>query len=193
MPDESHQLVQLPGSERAPLTSATPAGQLDPAERAEVTLVLRRRAELPADIVAGPTVLTHDELAEGYGADPADVDLVRQTLTGLGLEITEVHPATRRVKVAGTIGALSSAFGVTLQQVSSPDPKTGEDVTHRYREGPLFVPAALDGVVLAVLGLDTRPQARPHFRRRGVAPQAAARGSTYPPTQVAGIYKFPAG
>jgi kumamolisin len=80
-----------------------------------------------------------------------------------------------------------------LQQVSSPDPKTGESVMHRYREGPLFVPAALDGVVLAVLGLDTRPQARPHFRRRGVAPHAAAAGSTYPPNQVADIYKFPAG
>jgi kumamolisin len=64
---------------------------------------------------------------------------------------------------------------------------------HRYREGPLFVPAALDGVVLAVLGLDTRPQARPHFRRRGVAPHAAAAGSAYPPNQVADIYKFPAG
>src|SRR6266700_6681547 len=163
MPDESHQLVQLPGSERAPLTSATPAGQLDPAERAEVTLVLRRRAELPADIVAGPTVLTHDELAEGYGADPADVDLVRQTLTGLGLEVTAVHPATRRIKVTGTLGQLSSAFGADLQQVSSTGPG-GQAVTHRYREGPLYVPAALDGIVLAVLGLDTRPQARAHFR-----------------------------
>jgi kumamolisin len=155
--------------------------------------VLRRRAEIPAEIVEGPTVLTHDELRDQYGANPADVDLVRQTLGALGLEVTEVHASTRRVKVAGTIGALSSAFGVTLQQVSSPDPKTGESVMHRYREGPLFVPAALDGVVLAVLGLDTRPQARPHFRRRGVAPHAAAAGSTYPPNQVADIYKFPAG
>ena len=159
-----------------------------------LTLVLRRRAEIPAEIVEGPTVLTHDQLAERYGADPADVDLVRQTLTGLGLEITEVHASTRRVKVAGAIGALSSAFGVTLQQVSSPDPKTGGNVTHRYREGPLFVPAALNGVVLAVLGLDTRPQARPHFRPLGDAPDAAAaQGSTYPPNQVADIYKFPAG
>src|SRR6185437_11008822 len=59
------------------------------------------------------------------------------------------------------------------------------------------VPAALDGVVLAVLALDTRPQARPHFRTlggRGVAPHAAAaQGNTYPPNQVADIYKFPAG
>jgi kumamolisin len=194
MPDEPHNLVELPGSARTRLEAATPAGQLDTSERAELTLVLRRRAEIPAEIVEGPTVLTHDELRDQYGADPADVDLVRQTLGALGLEVTEVHASTRRVKVAGTIGALSSAFGVTLQQVSSPDPKTGESVMHRYREGPLFVPAALDGVVLAVLGLDTRPQARPHFRRRGVAPHAAAAaGSTYPPNQVADIYKFPAG
>jgi kumamolisin len=194
MPDESQNLVELPGSARSRLETVTPAGQLDTSERAVLTLVLRRRADIPAEIVEGPTVLTHDQLAERYGADPADVDLVRQTLGALGLEVTEVHASTRRVKVAGTIGALSSAFGVTLQQVSSPDPKTGEDVTHRYREGPLFVPAALDGVVLAVLGLDTRPQARPHFRHRGFAPEAAAaQGSTYPPNQVADIYKFPAG
>ncbi|HEU5389827.1 MAG TPA: S53 family peptidase [Streptosporangiaceae bacterium] len=193
MPDEPHNLVELPGSARTRLEAATPAGQLDTSERAELTLVLRRRAEIPAEIVEGPAVLTHDELRDQYGADPADVDLVRQTLGALGLEVTEVHASTRRVRAAGTIGALSSAFGVTLQQVSSPDPKTGEAVMHRYREGPLFVPAALDGVVVAVLGLDTRPQARPHFRRRGVAPHAAAAGSTYPPNQVAGIYKFPAG
>jgi kumamolisin len=193
MPDESHSLVQLPGSERAPLPAASPAGELDTSARAELTLVLRRRAQLPAEIVEGPTVLSRDELAAQYGADPADVDLVRQTLTGLGLEVTEVHPATRRVKVAGTLAALSAAFGATLRQVSSPDPRGRGTVTHRYREGPLFVPAALDSVVGAVLGLDTRPQARPQFRVRGAAPAAAGQPGTYPPNQVAGIYGFPAG
>jgi kumamolisin len=190
MPEESHPLVLLAGSERAPLAAATPAGPLDTSERAELTLVLRRRAELPADIVEGPTVLTSEQLAGQYGADPADVDLVRQTLTGLGLEITAVHPASRRVMVAGTLGQLSGTFGAELRQVSSPAPKGHGTVTHRYREGPLFVPAPLDGVVLAVLGLDTRPQARPHFRARDAA---AAPGDTYPPNQVADLYQFPAG
>ena len=194
MPEQSHPLVELAGSERAPLADVTSAGQLDTSERAELTLVLRRRAEIPADIVEGPTVLTSDQLAEQYGADPADVDLVRQTLTGLGLEITEVYPASRRIKVAGTLGQLSSVFGAELRQVSSPAPKGHEMVTHRYREGPLFVPAPLDGVVLAVLGLDTRPQARPHFRApRDGGAAAAAQGQTYPPNQVASIYQFPAG
>jgi kumamolisin len=186
--DQSQPLVQLPGSERAPLTEVRPAGRLDSSGRAELTLVLRRRADLPADIVEGPTVLTRDELAERYGADPADVNLVRQTLASDGLEVTAVHSATRRIKVAGTLGDLSRAFGVTLELVTSRGPG-GQVVTHRYRVGPILVPAALAGVVLAVLGLDTRPQFRAHFRPRA----AAAQGTSYPPNQVADIYQFPAG
>ncbi len=188
MPEESGSLVQLAGSERAPLPAAEQAGTLDPAQRAEITVVLRRRAALPAEIVTGPTVLSTDELAEQYGADPADVELVRRELTSRGLEITAVHPATRRVMVAGTIGELSQAFGTTLRQVSSPDPAGDGQVTHRYREGPLYVPAELADVVTAVLGLDTRPQVKPHFRAA-----AAARGTSYTPAEVADIYAFPAG
>src|SRR5579871_2901226 len=203
MPDESGSLVQLSGSERASLPDVTETAPLNAGERAEITIVLRRRAELPAEIVEGPTVLSHAELGERYGADPADVDLVSRELVSRGLEVTAVHPTTRRVKVAGTLGDLSRAFGTTLRQVSSPDPSGHGRVTHRYREGPLYVPAALADVVTAVLGLDTRPQAKPHFRVRGQAgrdsgpagpaPEAAARGTTYPPNQVAEIYNFPAG
>jgi len=190
MPDESGSLVRLAGSERAPLPDVTDTAPLDTRERAEITLVLRRRAELPEEIVAGPTVLSSDELAQQYGADPADVDLVRRELGSRGLEVTAVHPVTRRVKVAGTLGDLSSAFGTTLRQVSSPEPRGRGRVTHRYREGPLYIPAALDGVVTAVLGLDTRPQAQPHFRTASDA--AAAQGTSYQPNQVADIYNFPA-
>ena len=86
------------------------------------------------------------------------------------------------------MGELSSAFGVTLELVSSMSPG-GHVVTHRYREGPVYVPAPLEGIVLAVLGLDTRPQFRAHFRPRATA----APGTTYPPNQVADLYQFPAG
>jgi kumamolisin len=191
MPDEPGSLVRLAGSDRASLPDVTDTAPLDPQARAEITLVLRRRAELPEEIVAGPTVLTAGQLAEGYGADPADVDLVRRELGSRGLAVTAVHAVTRRVKVAGTLGDLSSAFGTTLRQVSSPGPRGQGRVTHRYREGPLFLPAALDGVVTAVLGLDTRPQAQPHFRTQSAA--AAAQGTSYAPNQVADIYSFPAG
>jgi kumamolisin len=191
MPDESGSLVRLPGSERTSLPGVADTAPVNTQERAEITLVLRRRAELPEEIVAGPTVLSSDELASRYGADPADVDLVTREMAGRGLAVTAVHAVTRRVKVAGTLGDLSGAFGTTLRQVSSPNPRGQGRVTHRYRVGPLFVPAALDGVVTAVLGLDTRPQAQP----RSLAPKdaAAAQGSSYSPNQVADIYGFPAG
>ena len=185
--------MRLAGSERGSLPDVTDAAPVDTSERAEVTLVLRRRAELPEEIVVGPTVLSRDELAERYGADLADVDLVRRELGGRGLEVTATDPGSRRVKVAGTLGDLSSAFGTTLRQVSSPDPRGQGRVIHRYREGPLYVPTALDGIVTAVLGLDTRPQARPHFRTKGAGP-AATQGTSYPPNQVADIYyNFPVG
>jgi kumamolisin len=188
MPDESGSLVRLAGSERASLPDVAETAPVNTQERAEVTVVLRRRAEIPREIVVGPTVLSTAQLAEQYGADPADVDLVRRELGSRGLEVTAVHATTRRVKVAGTLGDLSSAFGTTLREVSSPAPDGRGQVTHRYREGALFLPPALDGVVTAVLGLDTRPQARPHFRSRA----AAAQGTSYAPNQVADIYSFPA-
>jgi kumamolisin len=191
MPDESGSLVQLPGSERAPLAAATAAGTLDTSQRAEITLITRRRATMPAEIVTGPTVLTTDELAERYGTHPDDAARVREVLAGYGLEVTAAYPATRRIMVAGTLADLAGAFGTTLRQVSSPDPGGRGMVTHRYRVGALFVPAALAGVVVAVLGLDTRPQARPHFRTRGAAGAAPSGG--YSPNQVAEAYQFPAG
>jgi kumamolisin len=190
MPDEPGSLVLLAGSDRASLPDVTDTAPVNTQERAQITVVLRRRAELPAEIVEGPTVLSHAELGGGYGADPADVDLVSRELTSRGLEVTEVHPTTRRVKVTGSLGDLSRAFGTTLRLVSSPDPVGHGRVTHRYREGPLYVPAALAGVVTAVLGLDTRPQAQPHFRTPRDA--AAAQGTSYYPNQVAQIYDFPA-
>jgi kumamolisin len=181
--------VPLPGSERRALPDVQDAGPVDAAERIEVTLVTRRRAPLPADVVQGPATLSREELARAHGTDPADVDRVREVLSGYGLEITSTDPGSRRVKVAGSAPALAEAFGTTLRQVSSPDPVGPGRVEHRYREGELQIPAALEGVVVAVLGLDNRPQARAHFR---FAAQAAT-ATSLTPLQIAQAYQFPAG
>ncbi len=194
MPNEP--LVRLPGSERAALHAGADAGPADTSERAELTLVLRRRA--PGEL----------------GAADEDLERVRTVLTGLGLNVTSVHAASRRVMVAGTVGELAAAFGTSVRLA-----RTG-GVTHRYREGALYLPESLDGIVEAVLGLDNRPQARPHFRIAAPAPSAAvsdlpgpsaaappaamsdlprpsaaapAQPLSYSPAQVASIYQFPAG
>ena len=188
MTDES--FVLLPGSERGALPGAEPTGTVDASERIEVTLVTRRRAELRRDASGAPVRLSRAELEQRHGTDPADLDLVASTLARFGLEVTSRDPGSRRVTGAGPASAMTAAFGAELSLVSSPAPG-GRQVTHRYREGALRIPAELDGIVVAVLGLDNRPQARSQARFADHA--AAAAGTSYTPPQVAEIYQFPAG
>jgi kumamolisin len=195
MPENA--FVPLPGSERQPVAGAQPGRELDESTQIEVTLVTRRREGLPAELVAGPATVSRDELAARHGTDPSDLALIRDVLGRFGLTVTGADAGARRVTVAGPISAFSQAFGATLRQVSSPHPTgSGGVVQHRYRVGGLHVPAELDGVVLAVLGLDDRPQALPQIRRAaGIA--AAAPGTaaprSYSPVAVAQAYNFPAG
>jgi kumamolisin len=204
------ELVPLPGSQRTQLANVQAAGALDESETITVTLVLRRRAAIPSALVTGPETVTHDELDARYGADPDDIARVTSVLGDLGLTVTETHQGSRRLKMTGTVGAMSRAFGTTLTLVTSPRPDGTGTVQHRYRSGGLSVPAELAGIVTAVLGLDDRPQARPQFRllstgvaaRTAVAPETAVTQEAEPaaPTpkpltapQVASFYKFPEG
>lgn len=185
--DAAGRFVPLPGSERTPVPGAESAGQVGDAEQVEVTVVTRRRAALPEQGAIGAVPLRADELARTYGADPADHDRVREVLGRFGLRVTASDPGSRRVKVLGTMGDLGRAFGTSVRRVTSPDPAGEGRVTHRYREGGLSLPAELDGIVVAVLGLDDPPQARPHLRH------ATAGATSYTPLQVAAAYEFPTG
>ena len=184
-------LVPLHGSARAELATATDEHPADPAERIELTLITRRAAALPRDAAGVPERISRAELRESYGSDPADHDLVARVLAGIDpdIAVTERQPGSRQLRVTGPVGALSRAFGTELSIATSQGPHD-RPVTHRYRSGSLQIPAELDGVVVAVLGLDDRPQAIPHFR---FAASAAPRQVSYTPVQVADLYQFPAG
>ncbi|HEX3712116.1 MAG TPA: S53 family peptidase [Trebonia sp.] len=201
MPD----LVPLPGSERSQLPDAAlTQAPLDDNQVITVTVLLRRRADVPAALVEGPQTVSPAQLGDQYGADPADAQLVAEVLGDYGLTVTEYHLPSRRLKVSGTIAAMQSAFGTTLTSVTSPHPDGSGDVQHRYRTGALSVPARLADIITAVVGLDDRPQARPQFRRGpslrgraaaepedGTAAAAGAGPLTAP--QVASFYQFPEG
>jgi kumamolisin len=180
----------LLGSERAELAGFDLVGPVDAGERIAVTLVLRRRGELPDELVEGPETLTREQLADRHGADPADVDTVRDALAAAGLDVLEVDAGSRRVVAEGLVGAITAAFGTDLNVVRSSDPAGDGRIEHRVRTGSLAVPAALDGLVVAVLGLDNRPQARMQLHRLDA--NAAAKKS-YKPDALGKIYNFPAG
>ncbi len=164
---------------------------IDPAQRIELTLVVRRRAALDASVVEAGT-LSPTELAQRYGADPDDIHAVRAALPAL--QILDIDVASRRVRVAGTAAQLADAFGVELDVVNSPSPGSEARVEHRQRLGSLSIPDSLAGIVVAVLGLDDRPQARTHLR---VAPAQglahAAKPTSYTPAQLATVYSMPQG
>lgn len=180
------ELRPLPGSERAPAPGVEARGAAVSADsHVEATLVLRRRAEVPDEVL--DSHLASSEFAASYGADPADVATVERTLTGLGVEVVESDPASRRIRIAGTASLLGRIFGTELQTVRSGP--AGSPVTHRQRTGPLSVPVQLDGIVTAVLGLDDRPQSRAQFR---IAP-AAAVSTSFTPVELGTVYRFPDG
>jgi kumamolisin len=158
-------------------------------ERIGFTVLLRRKAELPVELVTGPDTITRGELAERYGADPADVHRVGAVLAAAGITIVDTHPGSRRIRAEGPAHAVAELFDTELSRVRSPHPGTGAAVEHRARSGALSVPAELDGIVVAVLGLDDRPQARSQHRVRGGAPTGKV---SYAPPALGTVYKFPA-
>jgi kumamolisin len=181
--------VPLPGSSRKPLVDVRQIGPVEPTEDVPFTVVLRRRADLPQNLVEGPDTVSRTELAVRFGADPDDIERVRTVFEAAGVRVVDVHPGSRRLAAVGPAAAVNALFGTELSIVSN-EPLVGEGpFEHRSRSGGLRVPASVDGIIVAVLGLDSRQQARPQMR---VNPPTTAH-TAYNASDLAAVYEFPAG
>ena len=187
--------VPLAGSERSPLPGAREIGPVNPNEVIEVTVRLRSRGgktppvsastfrQLPAE----RPILSREELEKIHGADPASVNRVEEFARQHGLTVVETSPERRTLVLSGTVDAMSKAFEVELKQYEH---STGQ---YRGRIGAIHIPTDLQDIVEGVFGLDNRPQAKPHFRRRRGQPSihAHAASVSYTAPQLAAIYDFP--
>jgi kumamolisin len=199
---------RLNGSERSALPEARALGPADQLERLEVSVIVRPQARevleeqvsrlARADRSGGP--LSREDFAAAHGASATDLAAVKAFAQSHGLSVVQEHPARRTVVLSGTVAQFCQAFGVELKRYEYPGG------TYRGREGVIQIPEELGAIIEAVLGLDNRPQARPHFRvraprRRGgpktapSQPSSSARASaaavSYAPTQLAALYDFP--
>ncbi len=163
-------------------------GDVDPQAEIEVSVYVRPRAplgwvdqeaELPP---AERPVVSREEWAARYGADSHDIDAVKAFAAESGLTVAGVDAARRVVLLRGTVQAVADAFQAQLVGTFA----APGGATYRAQSGPLTVPTALSGVVEGVFGLDDRPQARAHVRRRALDPNA------YTPIEVSQAYSFPA-
>ncbi len=182
----SEKRVTLPGSERELLRDSHEVSAISPDERVSVTVILARKEKLPAHDSGLPhPCVPRQEFRDKYGANPEDVARVERFAHQAGLTIVDSSVPKRRVVLSGPLAAITQAFGaqVACYQVNTTGP------SYRGRTGTLTMPTELEGAVIAVLGIDTRPVAKPHVRIR---PRQAA-GVSYTPPQVAALYAFPGG
>jgi kumamolisin len=154
--------VPLPGSERHLMPGSRVAGDVHAGETISVSVLLRRKEDVEQDL----DVI--EEFAHEYGLTVADADADK-----------------RRVVLTGTAEAMQQAFDAALKYYRLDE--TGP--TFRARTGHIMIPEEMKGNVVAVLGMDNRPVAKPHFRYH----KAAGPGGSFTPKQVADLYKFPAG
>jgi kumamolisin len=183
--------VQVPGSERQLDPAHTRVGDVDPQSEIDLTVYVRPRAPLDwvdeeaARPPARRRVPSREQWAQEYGARPEDIEAVKTFAEQHGLTVTSVDPPRRAIHLRGTLKPVEDAFQPQLEGLYSPG--AGAQ-SYRARTGPLTVPAQLDGVVVAVLGIDDRPQAAKQLRIIAT-PDAAA--TSYTPPQVAQAYAFP--
>ena len=183
----------IAGSERDLPAGAVAIGAADPTERTTVTIIVRvpnatARATAMAAAVTLETrsYMTRETFSEAHGAARADILAVERFALAYDLIVCEADFARRSIVVDGTLGALGTAFGATLQTYRAIDGNI-----FRGRTGSLSVPASLAEIIVGVFGLDDRPQARPQFRR-AIRP-AVGMALSYDPTQIAAAYAFPPG
>lgn len=184
------EMVEVPGSDKAALPDANLVGPAPPDERFQVTVRVRRQADLPpldAHATHGPTertYMTQAQLAAQHGASADDLAKVAAFAGQSGLTVDDSDAARRSVLLSGTTAQFEQAFSVTLRRYALP----GGDV--RGRSGPVMVPKSLDGVVVGVFGLDNRPFAKTHFYlKRHPKPPAAI--TAFYPAEIAKLYHFP--
>ena len=181
----------LPGSEKSPAPNAVHVKATPAKSMVTVSVIVKRKEPLELNRrvgrANGPVRVSRSDFQKRHGGDPEAIKQVKAFAREFNLKVVaDPTSALRRtVQLTGTAADIQKAFGVVLQQ------KTIDGVQYRVREGGIHLPVSLAGMVEAVLGLDNRPQAQPHFRVHQPRAHAAAPNS-YTPPQVAEAYNFPA-
>lgn len=166
------------------------ATNLNKEELITVTIRLRRKNEITTAIAQGKQ-LSHTEFVQEYGADEKDLQEVESYCKEYKLNLIKNDPASRSLVYQGKITDFEQAFTVKLSHYNL------NGLLYREREGEIFIPEQLKGLIIGIFGLDNRPAARPMFqeqksdhlqKKKKTVPSPGFTGN-----QLASVYQFPAG
>ena len=155
------------------------SGDISGKEPIGLTIVLKPHRLLDP---FGPR-LSRTEYGKRHGTLQTIIDRVTQYASGHGMTVSHASAAQHCVRLSGTYAEAQSAF--EPEQIGR---YRWGDRDLICRSGHLHVPPDLAGDVVAIMGFDQRPIARPHFRIR---PRTTPSMIAYDPTQVARRYGFP--
>jgi pseudomonalisin len=132
--------------------NATDLGVLDPARPLEVVLGLQIRNvdALNASIAAGQ-VLSHDAFVAQYAPSAGQVSAAAAYLRTAGFTNVTAAPNNMLVTASAPAAIVQQAFNTTLHAFNLPGG------TYYANTAPAYVPSALAGNVVAVLGLTNVP------------------------------------
>jgi subtilase family serine protease len=180
MATESHgPTVALAGSGSVLHAGAQRVTDVAADELIEVSVYLRPRTSPGFALDALPFEARRAALVARRTADHADdIRLLQEFAAAHGLSVSAVEPAQRLVKLSGSASQMQVAFGTNLGIY--------RDGTECFRghDGLIRIPQNLEPVVQAILGLDTRRAAEPHFVGADIV-------TAHLPTEVGKLHNFP--
>ena len=143
--------------------------RVHPAERIELTLHVKRNGE---------------------SFDNKRHSILAGELFDSGINVLRSDERRHDMTIEGSVDQFEKLFGIELHHYLSPD-----GTTFRSHEGELTVPRRWHDHVTAVLGLNNRKVAKPHFRyhREHAKRTIINEPGTFTPQQVAELYSFPPG
>ena len=172
VPNNHTDMIAIPGSKRPAVPQAKLISKSNEASQIKVSIYARRNPAAPGQspFSANATTsslpgerhyMSDEQFNSTFGSAQADLDKIVAWAQANKLKVLDTSVPKRRVLVEGTIGDISKAFGVELNDYDHP-----QRGRFRGRVGEIHVPADLFGIVQGVFGLDTRPVGRSR-RRRG--------------------------
>jgi kumamolisin len=186
--------IPLPNSNRTLLPDSRPTGPVNLTEKASLTIHVRAGTDLArleesvkkqsSRPLAERTYLSHQELADQYGASAADLDLIEQLAQKHDLMVVHRSAAERSIVLSGSLGNLLNAFPADVKMYHH---ATGP---YRGRQGKIQIPRYLEGIVTGVYGFDTRPKHRSPHRRKIMAAGPGGQNGVAA-TEFAKRYNFP--
>ena len=194
MSSPAQKRIVLPRSERAVPANATAIGPTDPKQTISVSVIVKRKNPLELQTLPGRRI-SREEFNAQYAADPASFEALRTFAHEHRLTVDEAASslARRTMVLRGPAEAIGQAFGVQLHDYRQSRPRCR---FHAFT-GEVSLPETHAPLVEAVLGLDARPIAKPHFRylkdQKKKKPKASSQPTPFNPPQVAALYSFPTG